>query len=57
MPHVPEFTEDARTEFDVAFDWYAERSLGAAIAFVTEIDVAIALPKRHPGYWRNRLEL
>lgn len=36
-----EFSGDARAEFDAAFDWYAERSVGAAIAFATEIDVAV----------------
>ncbi|HMO16380.1 MAG TPA: type II toxin-antitoxin system RelE/ParE family toxin [Pirellulaceae bacterium] len=36
-----EFSTDARAEFDKAFDWYAERSAGAAIGFATEIDVAI----------------
>jgi len=45
-----EFTTDARAEFDEAFDWYAARSVGAAIGFATEIDVAIeaimADPKR-----------
>ncbi|MDA0657457.1 MAG: type II toxin-antitoxin system RelE/ParE family toxin [Planctomycetota bacterium] len=35
------FTTDARAEFDEAVNWYAERSKGAAIGFVTEIDVAI----------------
>lgn len=35
------FSTDARAEFDEAFNWYAERSVGAAIGFVTEIDVAI----------------
>ncbi len=36
-----EFTVGAREEFDAAFDWYAERSRGAAIGFATEIDIAI----------------
>ena len=36
-----EFTTDARAEFDEAFDWYVDRSVGAAIGFATEIDVAI----------------
>ena len=35
------FSNDARAEFDEAFNWYADRSVGAAIGFVTEIDVAI----------------
>jgi len=37
------FSTEARTEFDDAFNWYVERSVGAAIGFVTEIDVAIEL--------------
>ena len=36
-----EFDDDARAEFDEAFRWYAERSVGAAIGFATEIEVAI----------------
>jgi plasmid stabilization system protein ParE len=45
-----EFSPAARMEFDEAFDWYAVRSIGAAIGFATEVDVAIdsisADPKR-----------
>jgi len=36
-----EFSTDARAEYDEAFNWYAERSVGAALGFATEIDVAI----------------
>ena len=36
-----EFLAEARTEFDEAFNWYAERSAGAAIGFATEVDVAL----------------
>ena len=47
-----EFDAAAREEFDEAFDWYAERSPGAAIGFASEIDAAIeqiaADPKRFP---------
>lgn len=32
---------EARHEFDEAFDWYAKRSVGAAIAFAAENDAAI----------------
>ena len=42
------FNTDARAEFDEAFNWYAERSVGAAIGFVTEIDVAIELIMSDP---------
>jgi plasmid stabilization system protein ParE len=36
-----DFVPDARSEFDEAFNWYAARSVGAAIRFTTEVDVAI----------------
>jgi plasmid stabilization system protein ParE len=36
-----EFDAAARAEFDEAFNWYAERSPGAALGFATEVDVAI----------------
>ena len=32
-----EFSPDARTEFDNAFDWYAERSTKAVIGFADEV--------------------
>ena len=48
-----EFDVAARAEFDDAFDWYANLSLGAAIGFASEIDAAIELitvdPNRYPG--------
>lgn len=52
MARSIEFTTEARAEFDEAFDWYAARSVGAAIGFATEVDVAIESvmgdPKRFP---------
>jgi len=36
-----EFDVAARSEFDEAFDWYAQRSLGAAIGFASEVDAAV----------------
>ncbi|MGM0489578.1 MAG: type II toxin-antitoxin system RelE/ParE family toxin, partial [Planctomycetota bacterium] len=36
-----EFDADARAEFDEAFNWYAQRSVAAAIGFVSAVDVAI----------------
>lgn len=59
-----EFTAVARAEFDDAFDWYAERSVGAAIGFAAAIDVAVesitADPKRfahtYSGCQRCRLK-
>ena len=47
-----EFGAGARFEFDEAFDWYAERSVRAAIGLASEIDVAVekivATPERFP---------
>ena len=47
-----EFDGAARAEFDNAFDWYAQRSPGAAIGFTSEVDAAIeviaANPERFP---------
>jgi plasmid stabilization system protein ParE len=46
-----EFSPDARTEFDDAFDWYAERSTKAATGFADEVNRVINLiaadPQRH----------
>jgi len=36
-----DLSADARAEFDEAFNWYAERSVGAATGFATEVDVAV----------------
>jgi plasmid stabilization system protein ParE len=36
-----EFGPEARADFDAAYDWYADRSLAAAIGFASEVDVAI----------------
>ena len=48
-----EFDVAAREEFDNAFDWYAHRSIGAAIGFASEVDAAVELittyPNRYPG--------
>ncbi len=41
MAQSIEFEVDARTEFDEAFDWYAQRSVAAAIGFASAVDVAI----------------
>lgn len=46
-----EFTQEARGEFDAAFDWYAERNTKAATGFATEVDFTVNLiasdPQRH----------
>ena len=41
MANPIEFDAEAREDFDDAFGWYAERSLGAAIGLASEIDAAI----------------
>jgi plasmid stabilization system protein ParE len=52
MATYVEISSEARSEFNEAFDWYVERSPGAAIGFVAEIDAAIerigADPERFP---------
>lgn len=52
-----EFSPDARTEFDNAFDWYAERSTKAAIGFADEVNRIInmiaAEPQRHARTYAN----
>ncbi len=52
MVRSVDFDVAARAEFDSAFDWYAQRSLGAAIGFAAEVDAAVELiaadPARYP---------
>ena len=52
MATTVDFDAAARVEFDNAFDWYAQRSPGAAIGFASEVDAAIdliaAAPDRFP---------
>ena len=52
MATTVDFDAAARVEFDNAFDWYAQRSPGAAIGFASEVDAAIdlvaAAPERFP---------
>ena len=53
MARSVDFDVAAQAEFDNAFDWYAMRSLGAAIGFASEVDAAVELiaadPERFPG--------
>lgn len=46
-----EFAPEALREIDDAFEWYLERSLQAAEAFVREIDGAFALIASSPDIW------
>jgi plasmid stabilization system protein ParE len=52
MGNAPEFDTEARAEFDEEMQWYAERSEGAAIGFISEVALAIgtimADPARFP---------
>ncbi|MBW8875396.1 MAG: type II toxin-antitoxin system RelE/ParE family toxin [Acidobacteria bacterium] len=43
-----EFTPEALREIDDAFEWYLERSLQVAEAFVQEVDRAVALIASSP---------
>jgi plasmid stabilization system protein ParE len=42
MAKPVEFHGGARADFDESFDWYAERSVRAALGFSTAVDEAIA---------------
>ena len=44
-----DFEVAAQTEFDNDFDWYAQRSHGAAIGFAPEVDAAINLVAADPS--------
>ncbi|HUG44107.1 MAG TPA: type II toxin-antitoxin system RelE/ParE family toxin [Acidobacteriota bacterium] len=46
-----EYLAEASRELDGALDWYLERSLTAAEAFLTEIDHGIQLIRGTPQMW------
>ena len=46
-----ELTLEALREIDDAFEWYLDRSLQAAEAFVQEVDRAVALIASAPTIW------
>lgn len=46
-----EFTPEALQEIDDAFEWYLERNLEAAEAFVHEVNRAAALIAGSPTVW------
>ena len=48
MARTVEYLRAARTDFDESFDWYAERSVGAAIGFAAAVDDAICMILDHP---------
>jgi plasmid stabilization system protein ParE len=46
-----EFHYEASAEYDVAFDWYLERSPDAALEFDAEVDRALAQIVEAPQRW------
>jgi len=46
-----EYFPEASQELEDAFEWYLERSLRAAEAFLREIERAVALIAETPGVW------
>jgi plasmid stabilization system protein ParE len=46
-----EFHEAANEEFEAAFDWYLERSAGAAARFARELGRAVASIAEVPQRW------
>jgi len=46
-----ELHEEAAAEYDAAFDWYLERSPGAALKFDAEFDRALVEIVRAPQRW------
>ena len=46
-----EFHEAASEEFEAAFDWYLERSVGAAARFASELSHAISSIAEAPQRW------
>lgn len=49
MAKLIEFHEGARRDFDESFDWYAQRSIEAAVAFAFEVDEALGKITADPG--------
>ncbi len=49
MARTIEFLRGARVDFDESFDWYAQRSVGAAIGFTSAVDDAIEKVVADPG--------
>jgi plasmid stabilization system protein ParE len=47
MARTVEFVDGARLDFDEAFEWYAQRSLEAAVGFAISVDDAIEKIREH----------
>jgi plasmid stabilization system protein ParE len=48
-----DYVSGARRDFDESFDWYAERSIQAALRFVTAVDAAIAKIAADPTHFAS----
>lgn len=46
-----EYSPEASRELEDAFEWYLERSLRAAEAFLGEVDRAVKIIATAPGVW------
>jgi plasmid stabilization system protein ParE len=44
-----EYLDGARIDFDESFDWYAQRSAGAAIGFASAVDDVLGTILKDPG--------
>jgi hypothetical protein len=44
-----EYLDGAHIDFDESFDWYAQRSAGAAIGFASAVDNALGTILKDPG--------
>ena len=49
MPKAIEYLSQARGDFDESFDWYCDRSPGAAIGFAAAVDEALGRIVADPG--------
>lgn len=53
MPPV-EYLFDARRDFDESFDWYADRSMRAAVRFAAAVEAALARISADPTQFSSR---
>ncbi len=49
MARLVEFDDGAHDDFNDSFNWYAARSSGAALGFISEVDAAIENIVADPG--------
>jgi len=48
-----EYLRGARRDFDESFDWYAERSAGAAVRFAAAVDTALRKIALNPSQFAS----